>query len=76
MLYMIYQYGWKPVLIQRILIGFETILENRIIPATPRATVNEEGKGFRGLAVTDQPDHFQQRLHLKNKILVIYHIVS
>ena len=27
MLYMIFQYGWEPVLIQRILIGFEAILE-------------------------------------------------
>ena len=28
MLYMIFQYGWEPVLIQRISIGFEAILEN------------------------------------------------
>ena len=28
MLYMIFQYGWEPVLIHRILIGFEAILES------------------------------------------------
>ena len=27
MLYIIFQYGWEPVLIQRLLIGFEATLE-------------------------------------------------
>ena len=36
MLYMIFQYGREPVLIQRILIGFEAILE-RIKSFLPKA---------------------------------------
>ena len=31
MLYMIFQYGSEPVLIQQILIGFEAILENLFV---------------------------------------------
>ena len=31
MLYLIFQYGWKQVLIQRILIGFEAILEKKYL---------------------------------------------
>ena len=32
MLYVILQYGLEPVLIQRILVGFEAILENELLP--------------------------------------------
>ena len=31
MLYMIFQYGWGPVIIQRISFGFEAILENNLL---------------------------------------------
>ncbi len=30
MFYIIFQYDWEPVLIQRILFGFEAILENEL----------------------------------------------
>ena len=36
MLYMIFQYGWEPVLIQRILIDFEAILETLNSPFLKR----------------------------------------
>ena len=31
----IFQYGLEPILIHRILIGFEAILENKYFPNTP-----------------------------------------